>query len=64
MNKARKITAVVAAMVALCLCAGVAYVWNAQGCETKSLILGCAWYTACTAAVWVVIDQQLKEATK
>lgn len=64
MKKARKITAVVAAMVALCLCAGVAYVWNAQGCEMKSLILGCAWYIACTAAIWAVIDQQIKEATK
>ena len=61
MSIARKITAVVAAMVALCLCAAVAYVWNAQGCATKSLVLGCAWYIACTAAVWVVIDNYIKE---
>lgn len=61
MSKTRKINAVVAAIVAIFLCAGVAYVWNAQGCEMKSLILGCAWYIACTAAVWAVIDKYIKE---
>lgn len=61
MSIARKITAVVAAMVAICLCAAVAYVWNAQDCATKSLVLGCAWYIACTAAVWAVIDNYIKE---
>lgn len=64
MSKTRKINAVVAAIVALCLCAAVTYVWNAQDCAAKSLVLGCAWYIACTAAVWAVIDQKIKESEK
>ena len=61
MKKTRIILAVVAAIVAICLCALVCVQWHKQGCGGWSLFAGCAVFTTMTAAIWNTIDAVIKE---
>lgn len=62
MKAKRIIVGAVAAIVALALCASVCVIWHNNGCEFKSLIMACMWYIACTASVWMVIDEKIRES--
>lgn len=61
MKKQRIILAIVAAIVALALCASVSYYWKQQGCGFYSLCAGCAYYIAIVAALWNCIDHHFTE---
>ena len=39
----------------------VVYYWGKQGCPSKSLILGCIFYTAFCAFGWFFFHQHYKE---
>lgn len=56
MKKARIILGVVAAVVALSLCAACVHVWRENGCGVWSLIAGCTQFAAMVGAMWLTID--------
>jgi len=64
MKKARLINLIVWAVTDIAICIGICFQWSAQGCGTKSLVLGVAYFTILTAGIGFVIDQTLKERNK
>lgn len=54
MRKARIINAIFWAAIAIFLNVGVYTTWDANGCPTSSLILGCAVFTVLCAAPWCI----------
>lgn len=61
MKRARIINAIAWAVIAITLCVWVAIEWHNQGCPVKSLVIGCAMYTAMAAGIGATIDQTIKE---
>jgi hypothetical protein len=61
MKKQRIIAGAATAIVALTLCVAVCLQWSKQGCGSFSLIAGCAYYCACIAGIWGVVDATIKE---
>lgn len=61
MKTAKIINGVFWAIIAIVLNIMVCYYWNLQGCETKSLVLGCIVFTAFCAALWFTVHEYLRE---
>jgi hypothetical protein len=61
MTRARKINAIVWIALAVAVCIGVTIVWHSNGCEIKSLVIGCLMHSSMMAAIGFTIDQTIKE---
>jgi tryptophan-rich sensory protein len=61
MTRARIINAIAWAIIAVTICIAVVIEWRHQGCPIKSLVIGCAMYTAMAAGIGATIDQTIKE---
>ena len=57
MKTARVINGIVWAVVTIGIMAMVVAEWHAQGCELKSLLLACVFYTSMGVAFWFGADQ-------
>ena len=61
MKRTRIIWGASCAAVVIALAIAVCVQWHKQGCEWwPSILLGIAYYSACGAAVWAVIDAAIK----
>lgn len=54
MKKARIINAIFWAAIAIILNVGVSTTWEANGCPTSSLVLGCIVFTTYCVAPWCI----------
>lgn len=60
MKTVRIINAAFWAVVAIALCIAVTVEWIKQGCPEQSLIIGCVFYLAISAAFCRVIDLSIQ----
>lgn len=60
MKRARIINVIVWVAIAVALCSMVVLQWYNQGCELKSLIIACVFYTMMPATICGVIDQTIQ----
>lgn len=61
MKRARKINAIAWAVITVAICIAAVIEWHNQGCPVKSIVIGCAMYTAMAAGLGATIDQTIKE---
>lgn len=60
MKTVRIINAAFWAVVAIALCIAVTVEWIKQGCPEQSVVIGCVYYLASSAALCRVIDQSIQ----
>lgn len=62
--KARIITGIIFAVIAIILIVYVCIEWNKNGCGWKSLACMIAMYGSCLGGLWYSADQTIKEYQK
>ena len=60
MKRAKIFNGIFWASAWIMLCILVCLEWSRQGCGVSSLIIGCAFYGACSTALWATVHDFIK----